>query len=130
MILPFLVIAPSPLGGRGVFTTEAIEEDVTIEISPVLLFNAEERKNLEATLLYNYIFEWNEPANHVALGLGYLSMYNHQYQANCRYDMNYDNQTMQITTVKKILPGDELFINYNGTADDTTPVWFDANKNI
>ena len=128
MILPFLVIAPSPVGGKGVFTTEVIEEGITIEISPVLLFNAEERKNLEATLLYNYIFEWNDPINYVALGLGYLSMYNHQYRANCRYDMDYENQTMQITTVKKVLQGEELFINYNGTADDTTPVWFDTNE--
>jgi SET domain-containing protein len=61
-----------------------------------------------------------------ALGLGYVSMYNHNYNANCEYEMDYDENTIAIKTIKKINAGEELFINYNATPDDASPVWFDA----
>ena len=54
-------------------------------------------------------------------------MYNHDYDANCDYEMDYESQIMTITTVKDIKKGEELFINYNASPTDKTPVWFDAN---
>ena len=77
MILPFLTIAPSENRGRGVFTTEPIEAGTTIEMAPVIVFNAEERVHLEKTKLYNYIFEWGENYTGAAVALGYVSIYNH-----------------------------------------------------
>jgi SET domain-containing protein len=53
-------------------------------------------------------------------------MYNHSYNANCEYEMDYDENTIAVKTIKKINVGEELFINYNATPDDATPVWFDA----
>ena len=58
MILPILAIAPSPNRGRGVFATEAIQMNTTIEIAPVIVFDPIQRIKLEETLLYDYIFEW------------------------------------------------------------------------
>ncbi len=129
MILPDLVIAPSSKGGEGglgVFTTTAFEVGTIIEISPVLMLTKEERKIVETTKLYNYIFAWGSDEKAAAVGLGYISMYNHSYQSNCEYEMDYDEGTMTIKTVKPIVKGEELFINYNGDADDATPVWFDV----
>ncbi len=129
MILPQLVLAPSPKGGDGglgVFTTESIDVETTIEISPVLLLSKEERILVEATKLYHYIFEWGEKQEEAVVGLGYLSMYNHSYHSNCEYEMDYDSLTMRVKTVKPINNGEELLINYNGDFDDTTPVWFDV----
>jgi SET domain-containing protein len=40
--------------------------------------------------------------------------------------MDFDAGTMTIKTVKPIKKGEELFINYNGNADDDSPVWFDV----
>jgi len=37
MILPYLVVAPSPKGGRGVFASKDIKAGTTVEISPVLV---------------------------------------------------------------------------------------------
>jgi hypothetical protein len=126
MLLPHLFIAPSAERGRGVFTGKAIAANTVIEISPVLVFSQKERKFIEETLLYNYVFEWGDTKRQRALGLGYISMYNHSYDANCEYEMDYDNGIMTITTVKPIKKGEELFINYNAAANDKTPVWFDA----
>jgi uncharacterized protein len=126
MILPILVIAPSDKRGRGVFTTEPIVANTIIEISPVLVLNADERKEIEKTSLYNYIFEWSEDGKNACVALGYLSIYNHAYNANCEYEMDFGAELMTIKTVRNIQKGAELFINYNATADDDTPIWFEA----
>lgn len=129
MLLPCLVIATSGKknGGRGVYTTKSLKAGTVIEISPVLVFTAADRKTIEQSKLFHYIFEWGKSRKLGALGLGYISMYNHDYDANCDYEMDYESQIMTITTVKDIKKGEELFINYNASPADKTPVWFDAN---
>ena len=126
MILPFLFIAPSSKKGRGVFTAEKIVANTIIEISPVLVFNSKERKIAEGTFLFDYFFEWGNTRKKGAIGLGFISIYNHDYHANCDYEMDFDNDLMKIITVRDIKKGEELFINYNASPDDKTPLWFDA----
>ena len=129
MILPDLVIAPSSRGGEGgfgVFTTREFKPDTIIEISPVIILSEEDRIQVEKTKLYNYIFAWGPEEKEAAVGLGYISMYNHSYDSNCEYEMDFDSKTMTIKTMKPIKKGNELFINYNGNSDDKTPVWFDV----
>ena len=126
MILPILVVAPSNKRGRGVFTSENILADTVIEISPVLVLNPKDRKLVEQTILFDYIFEWGIGGKKACIALGYLSLYNHAYNANCDYEMDYDAHIMTIKTVRPIKKGEELFINYNAIADDSSPIWFDA----
>ncbi|HCL05551.1 MAG TPA: SET domain-containing protein-lysine N-methyltransferase [Chitinophagaceae bacterium] len=126
MILPILSIAPSPERGRGVFTTADIETGTIVEISPVLVLDPEERAKVEQTLLFDYIFEWGDDLKGACVALGYLSVYNHSYTANCIYEMDFEHELMQIRTVKLIKAGEELFINYNADPDDTKPIWFEA----
>jgi len=126
MILPILVVAPSKERGRGVFASEPIEAHTILEISPVLVFSMTDRKKAEETLLYNYIFEWGEGHEMGALGLGYISIYNHSYQPNCTYLMDFENELITITALHDIAAGDELFINYNAEPADQSPIWFDA----
>ena len=125
MILPILTIAPSPKRGRGVFATEPITIGTVIEIAPVIVVDNIQRTKLEETLLYDYIFEWGEDHKSAAIGLGYVSMYNHAIEPNCRYDMDYEAETMSITTIKSIEVGEELFINYNAEGTEEKPVWFE-----
>ncbi len=124
MILPSLFIAPAGKKGRGVYTSEAIAANTVIEISPVLVLSKDERAIAENTGLYNYVFEWGDNRKKGALGLGYISMYNHSYAANCDYEMDYDHEIMKIVTVKSVEAGEELLINYNASPNDETPVWF------
>jgi len=125
MILPILTIAPSPSRGRGDFTTERIASGTVIEIAPVIVVDNIQRTKWEETLLYDYIFEWGEDHKSAAIGLGYISIYNHAIDPNCRYDMDYEAETMSITTIKDIKKGEELFLNYNAEGAEEKPVWFE-----
>ncbi len=126
MILPILYIDNSSKKGRGVFTFEDIETNTVIEISPVIVLIPQHRQIVEQTILHNYIFEWGDDCKSAAIGLGYISIYNHSYNANCIYEMDYEEKKMVIKTVKKVLAGEELQINYNAVHNDATPIWFEV----
>jgi len=121
MILPNLFIAPTGQKGRGVFTSENIDRDTVIEISPVIVMSREDQ-----TLLHDYIFEWGHDRKSCCMALGYIPMYNHSYRSNCEYEMDYDHQLITVKTVRFIKAGEELFINYNGGWNNETPVWFET----
>ena len=126
MILPILAVAPSVKRGRGVFTTSKIPANTVIEISPVLVLSVKDRKEIEKTRLYDYLFEWGDSRKKGCIALGYLSLYNHSYDANCTYEMDFAADLMTIRTIRSVDKGEELFVNYNSVADDKTPIWFDV----
>ena len=121
-----LFVAGSKSMGRGVYTKRALEEELIIETAPVIVMSNADRKLLDQTLLHDYIFEWGVEKNQCCMALGFVPLYNHSYQSNCTYEMDFKKQTITIKTVRKIKRGEELFINYNGDWDKQTPVWFDA----
>ena len=90
----------------------------------------EERVFLDKTLLHDYIFLWGTDETQCCVALGYVSIYNHDYQSNAEYVMDFETNTIRIKTVREIKKGEEIFINYNGTWNDATPVWFDPAKKI
>jgi SET domain-containing protein len=126
MILPCLYIGGTPKMGRGVFTSENIDADTIIEVSPVVVMSHADRKQIDQTLLHDYIFEWGKDRKQCCMALGYIPVYNHSYSSNCEYEMDYDNEIMTIRTVRFVKAGEELFINYNGDWNDTKKVWFDT----
>jgi len=126
MIAPYLTIAPSSKKGRGVYTTKTIPSNTVIEISPVIVINAKDRSIIEKTKLYNYIFEWGSTKKSGCIALGYASLYNHDFSANCDYEMDFEQQLITIRTVKKVEKGEELFVNYNADPEDKTKLWFNA----
>ncbi|HTM66419.1 MAG TPA: SET domain-containing protein-lysine N-methyltransferase [Flavipsychrobacter sp.] len=124
---PGLYIDKARSKGRGVFCEVALQEDEVIEVAPVIVMSDDDRKVLDQTLLHDYIFEWTpEGKNMCCMALGYVPVYNHSYQSNCEYFMNYEEQTIFIKTMRTIPKGEELTINYNGDWNDASPVWFDA----
>lgn len=109
------------------FTKKPIKAGTLIESAPVIVMTGEERKLIDQTLLYNYIFEWQPGgADMCCMALGNIPIYNHSYASNCEYFMDYEKSEMYIQTVRDIEAGEELTINYNGNWDDRTPVWFDV----
>lgn len=119
-------IARSRGRGRGVFTREDIKEGTVIEVVPVIVMSPKERKLIDQTILHDYIFEWGDDHKECCMALGYVPLYNHSYNANCEYEMEFNKQMITIRTVKNIKAGEQLFINYNGEASNETPVWFDV----
>lgn len=126
MIKPFLYVASSNGKGRGVFTSENIRSKSIIEISPVIVLRQKDRKTIDQTLLHDYIFEWGDTKRQACVALGYVSLYNHSFASNCEYEMDYDYQLITIRAVRSIKKGEELTINYNGTWNDTRPLWFEV----
>lgn len=126
MIAPCLYIAETERKGRGVFTSEDITKNSVIEIAPVVVMSGDERVLLDQTLLHDYIFEWGDETKECCLALGWVSIYNHSYQSNCEYDMDYDDKTITIKTMRKIKAGEEITINYNGTWNNEKKLWFEA----
>lgn len=126
MILPCLFISPTENMGKGVFTSEPLEAGSIIEVSPVIVMDAKDRKLLDQTLLHDYIFEWDAEKEQCCMALGYVPMYNHSFTSNCDYEMDFEENLIYIKTVRDIKQGEELFINYNGEWNDAKPLWFEA----
>lgn len=124
MLLPSLKIRSSDSRGRGVFTTKSIPSGTVIETSPVIELSTKQRKQIEGTILYHYIFEWGTSRRKAAMALGYISMYNHSFEPNCEYEQDYEAKTMTIRTIKNVKKGEELYFSYNGDPTDKSPLWF------
>ena len=126
MIKPYLYVDNSSGKGRGMFTSQKIRARTVLEVAPVLVLSAKERKLVDETQLHDYIFEWGNSKTQCCVAFGYVSIYNHSYQSNCEYEMDYEQQTITIRAVRTIQEGEELFINYNGDFDNEHPLWFQA----
>lgn len=126
MHIPSLYIAPSPLGGRGVFTAAAIEPDDTIEICPVIVIPAKDVPLIHQTHLHDYYFLWEN--QQCAIALGYGSLYNHAAAPNAEYYMDYDNQAISIYCIRPIAPGEEITISYIDENDERTKLWFEVQQ--
>jgi SET domain-containing protein len=123
-----LYIKETPKKGRGVFTI--IHPQTIIEVAPVIVLTSKDRKEIDKTALMYYIFEWQayEPKG-CAVALGWVSIFNHSSPSNCDYVMDYDEQHIKIVAKQKILPGEELTINYNGKwYEKDTEIWFEVHE--
>ncbi|RCW50248.1 SET domain-containing protein [Paenibacillus prosopidis] len=107
---------------RGVFATRDIQKGELIHEAPVIPYPNEDHDYIEKTILSDYVFEYG--ANHTAILLGYGSLFNHSYQPNATYDINFDNHTFDFYAYTDIKAGDEILINYNGDVDCDDPLWF------
>ncbi len=126
MIKPYLHLNKTSAKGRGIFTKENIPINTTIENSPVIIMTKEDRIHLDKTLLHDYIFEWGTDKERCCLALGLVSIYNHSYESNCEYFMDFEKEIIEIKTTRAVEKGEELTINYNGDWNNSKKVWFDA----
>ncbi len=126
MIKQYLYVKKTAGKGRGVFTKKKIAANIVIEESPVIVMTAKDRILLDKTLLHDYIFEWGTNKEKCCMALGFVAMYNHSYESNCEYFMDFDKEIIQVKTIRPIGSGEELTINYNGDWNDSKRIWFDA----
>lgn len=116
---PDLRVAESPTGaGRGVFARRVIAAGEEIERCPMLIVEGEQAEALSLGA-DGYVFGWGTEST--ALALGYGSLYNHSYAPNA--ETLETPHELVITALRNIHEGDEIFINYMGTAQEG--VWFD-----
>jgi hypothetical protein len=113
----FVGVSPS-LKIRGIISNANFQKGTVIERCPVILYPISQEPIIELTELTKYHFYWTKKYNAIALGFG--SLYNHSYCANCDYSRNYKEKVMIFKTVKRVKEGEELTINYNNISDSKT----------
>lgn len=124
-----LFVAPSSLGGRGVFTTEDIKKGSIVEICPVIVLPETDRSHLDQTKLHDYYFIWGDADEQCAIILGFGSIYNHSYQPNAEYNPDFPGKTLSFYALEKIKAGSEITVNYNGTPSEQSDLWFTTKEN-
>src|SRR5215813_10897040 len=105
----------SSIKGRGVFARRSIRKGDLIERSPVIVVPRQEWTTIEHTILSNYVFDWGENEEDAAVALGYVSIYNHSYTPNAELTECLDDAIIEVSALRDIAEGEEIFVNYNGS---------------
>ena len=120
-------VKTSPLSdgefNRGVFATCDIKKGELIHEAPVISYPNDQHQYIEKTILADYAFEYG--IHHSAILLGYGMLFNHSYEPNAIYEINFGNHTFDFFAYRDIKAGEEILINYNGDVDDKELLWFD-----
>jgi SET domain-containing protein len=121
MNIPVYVSTSDTLKGiRCIRAARDIKKGELIESCPVILIPTNEFDAYNKTVLTNYDYDWDD--THGAFVLGYCVLTNHSFTANAIYECNFKKKTMEYYAVKNIKKDEEIFINYNGEPNDTTPL--------
>jgi SET domain-containing protein len=110
--------------GRGVFAREMIPCGTVIERVPVVTLQVQEIFSpVRRSKLAEYVFKWGDGV--VAVALGYGSLYNHSYDPNAAFHS--DGRFIQVfTAIRDIKAGEEITVNYTGTAKDQSRLNFEV----
>jgi uncharacterized protein len=112
--------------GRGLFATERIRADTLLMEAPLLLIPASERTDLQATIVDDYVYEWDEDGT-AALVLGVSSMCNHDDDPNAFLWLVPDRLTAQLFALRDIAEGEEITVSYRAEeGSEDAPLWFDV----
>lgn len=122
-------LSTSSISGRGIFATHDYKKGQNIESCPVIRLTLEDRKTIDTTALFDYYYAWGEDSSEAAIALGYGSLYNHSYTPNATYSKDFSNDLLLIQACRDISAGEEITVNYNGSPQDMSPVWFMAQDN-
>jgi hypothetical protein len=102
-----------PNAGRGVFSTRVFRIGEVVSRDPVLLFDAEDWRHGEKTILHDYVFMWPDENTPMALSLGVGSLLNTSSNPNIEFKLDVDRKKIIYTAIKLILPGHEMLIDYD-----------------
>jgi len=116
----------TPLG-RGVFASHNFEPAEIVEIAPVVLLDLKTQPFPAA--IRRLAFNWSK--THVALALGFGSLYNHSDQPNLVFKRDVENLTITFSTLREVQPGEQLTISYDYIGPGESPrdrSWFEIHK--
>ncbi len=112
--------------GRGVFAAKHISKGDVIEVCPVIEIPKLEAEHVFESILATYLFFFGSKKDRPMVALGFGSLYNHAYEANALYSMNFRDMTITFSAQKNIEKDEEIYINYqSGNASKTSPLWFE-----
>ena len=123
-----IVVADSPVHGRGVFATDKILQDTLVERCPMLKLDFPSKYHCDLKIL-DYAFarpsdaNWQDHGWDLYLMMGYGMLYNHQDIPNAAITFNYEENYAEITSTREISANKEIFISYG-------PMYFLNKKKI
>jgi uncharacterized protein len=118
-------IRRDPRKGRGVFARRAIAAGELIEAAPVVVFDADEARWLDRTILHHYYFHWDgdpDGDGRSAIAFGAVSLCNHSPSPRAKVERNHAGQTLDLRAVRPIAPGEEVTIDYGCS------LWFEVSE--
>jgi hypothetical protein len=109
-----LYVGPSPLGGRGLFTANAIAEGELVTSASVLLIPESQDEHIRESILENYVFDWTPEADttRYAVALGEISFCNHSQNPNCWFMVDEEAMCIRLYADRNLRAGEELTIDY------------------
>lgn len=114
--------------GRGVFARTPLRAGELIERVPVIAVPRAQLEFLEKTVLSYYSFSWGPELNDGAIAAGFGCFYNHSYEPNAHFIKLINDGVIDFVAIRAIRQGEEITVNYNGSPDDNTPLWFDQHR--
>jgi SET domain-containing protein len=114
--------------GRGVVALSDIEPGQLVERSPVLIIPSQQRRAVDETVIFTYVFMWEHDTveqdlyshqGRAAIALGYTSLLSHSFEPNCNFIRHIDELFIDVFAKRQISAGEELTIDYQMT------LWFD-----
>ena len=112
--------------GWAVFALTAFKTGERLELSPVIFVSEAEMNLVHQTILSNYPYDWENQGEAFAMGVG--SLFNHSYHPNACYVKHFQQLLVEFIAIREIQAGEEITINYNGSANNQSPVWFEVNE--
>jgi hypothetical protein len=114
-----VIIKPSSIHGRGIFSTQDIQEGEIVERCPMVPLGFRSRYHNDPQI-YKYLYSQptcpcNECKNHgfiFHMVLGYGMLYNHQDNANTEWKFDFPNSFADVVAIKDIKSGEEIFVDY------------------
>ncbi len=126
MLEEHVEVRSSPREGRGLFAVEPIAADSLVMEAPLLLIPAEQRAALQATIVDDYVYEWDEHGT-AALVLGVSSMCNHDDDPNAFLWLVPDGLVAQLFALRAIPVGEEITVSYRAEeGSEDAPLWFEV----
>jgi len=124
--IPSLYIHELEGKGLAVFTAEALEPESLIETCPVIILSKKDLQKIHETRLHDYYFLWGPDLQSAAIALGYGSLYNHAENPNAYFQMDYENERIDIISKTAIEAGEEICINYVEENNRGVKLWFEV----
>jgi len=113
--------------GRGVYTSEDIPAGQIVEVVPVILLPLKSQPF--PAQIRRLVYNWSK--THIALALGYGSLYNHSDQPNLVFTRGEKDLSILFKTLRDIEAGEQLTISYDYLGYGESPrkkSWFEIHK--
>lgn len=117
-----VAVGPSPLAGRGLFTTRAVAAGEVLDVAPVVRVPEAQRRHLDRTELSGHYWDWDGDA---AIAMGLISFTNHARPGNARWERDDDAATMALIATCDLPAGVEVLADYLADGDPSDELGFD-----